>query len=182
VTRRQRRKVLGAAAAVLIAVVAILLAVPPPVRAERYSVYDGDTLEILDNNCLLAHFHLTCPAQRLRLYGVDAFERSQACRDAEGKKWECGAVATARLKELVDTPDFHCQVDKQFVDRHAREFAACTAGDRDVGATLVAEGLAFAYGRRTRYVAIEATAKAEHRGAWAGNFVRPQYFRAGARD
>ena len=90
-------------------------------------------------------------------------------------------MATQRLQELVETPGFHCQVDKEFVDRHAREFAVCTAGDKDVGAILVSEGLAFAYGRRTRYITIETEAKADHRGAWAGKFVRPQYFRAGAR-
>jgi len=54
---------------------------------------------------------------------------------------------------------------------------------QDVGAVLVSEGLAFAYGRRTRYVAIEEEAKSEKRGAWGyGSFVRPQFWRSGARD
>jgi len=160
----------------------ILLAVPPPQRADRYSVYDGDTLEMGPGSCLLAHFHLPCFAQRLRLLGVDALERHQNCRDAEGRLWPCGDVATERLKELVARPDFHCEVNEQFVDRHAREFAVCLSDGRDVGATLVSEGLAFAYGRRTRYVTIESEAKRERRGAWAGTFVRPQFYRAGARD
>lgn len=180
-TRKQWRRGSWVVLALLVGAAAIMLAVPLPARTERYSVYDGDTLEVVDNACLLAHFHLPCPAQRLRLYGVDAFERAQSCRYADGKRWECGAVATRRLQELVDTPGFGCQVDKEFVDRHAREFAVCTVDNKDVGAILVSEGLAFAYGRRTRYIAIETEAKADHRGAWAGNFVRPQYFRAGAR-
>src|SRR5262249_18956402 len=113
---------------------------------------------------------------------VDAFERTQTCRDAKGDRWYCGLVATTRVRELVAAPDFGCQVDTEFVDRHAREFAICTANGKDLGAILVSEGLAFAYGRRTRYVPIEAEAKAERRGAWAGTFVRPQYFRSGARD
>lgn len=167
--------------ALLVGVALVMLALPLPPRVEHYSVYDGDTLEVEDNACLPAHFHLPCLAQRLRLYGVDAFERTQTCRDANDQPWECGRVATQRLQELVETPGFHCQVDKEFVDRHAREFAVCTAGDKDVGAILVSEGLAFAYGRRTRYITIETEAKADHRGAWAGKFVRPQYFRAGAR-
>jgi len=160
----------------------VLLALPAPVRPERYSVYDGDTLEVIPGQCPLAHFHLPCLAQRLRLHGVDAFERHQDCRDADGKLWPCGDVATARLKELVASPDFHCQVNENFVDRHAREFAVCLADGKDVGTILVSEGLAFAYGRRTRYVAIESEAKREHRGAWAGTFVRPQFWRAGARE
>ncbi len=161
----------------------VMLALPAPVRADRYSVYDGDTLEVARGTCLLAHFRVSCPTQRLRLLGVDASERSQTCRDTNGGLLYCGAIATGRLKQLVAMPDFGCQVDEEFVDRHAREFAVCSAGGRDVGAILVSEGLAFAYGRRTRYVAIEEEAKKERRGAWGyGSFVRPQFWRSGARD
>lgn len=171
-----------AALAVLTLAALVMLAMPVPVRASRYAVYDGDTLEVVPGQCLLAHFHLRCPTQRLRLRGVDAFERAQTCRDARGGIWYCGAIATGRLGQLVAMPGFACVVDDEFVDRHAREFALCSVGNLDVGGVLVSEGLAFAYGRRTRYIAIEAEAKAEHRGAWAGSFVRPQYFRSGARS
>src|SRR5579864_3021140 len=174
---------LGVGGTLLLGVAALaLLAIQPSVRADRYSVYDGDTLEVIPGKCLLAHFHLPCLAQRLRLHGVDAFERHQNCRDVDGKLWPCGDVATARLKQLVAAPDFHCQVNENFVDRHAREFAVCLSDGKDVGTILVSEGLAFAYGRRTRYVEIEAEARREHRGAWAGTFVRPQFYRAGARE
>jgi endonuclease YncB( thermonuclease family) len=158
----------------------VMLRLPAPVRADRYMVYDGDTLEVVPGNCLLAHYRLRCPTQRLRLLGVDAFERLQTCGDGHGGRWYCGAVATARLKQLVATPGFACRVDPEFVDRHAREFAVCSVGGKDVGTTLVSEGLAFAYGRRTSYVHIEEEAKSARRGAWAGSFVRPQFFRAGA--
>jgi len=161
---------------------AVLLILPAPKRADRYSVFDGDTILVQPGKCLLAHLRLGCFSERLRLFGVDAFERTQTCRDAKGEIWPCGDVATHRLQELVATPGFGCQVDPEFVDRHTREFAVCTAKGEDVGAVLVSEGLAFAYGRRTRYVVIEEQAKAGHRGAWAGSFVRPQYFRSGARS
>lgn len=162
--------------------VTLAYTLPVPVGPDRYSVYDGDTLQVVRGHCMLTHFRLPCVPQRLRLFGVDAFERTQTCKDAAGQEWACGAVATKRLQELVDTPDFGCQVDDEFVDRHAREFAVCLASGHDVGTILVAEGLAFAYGRRTSYVAIENEAKAAHRGAWAGSFIRPQYFRAALRD
>jgi len=162
---------------------AVLLVLPAPVRADRYKVYDGDTLEVVPATCLLAHFRLPCRTQRLRLLGVDAFERLQTCRDASGGLLYCGAIATGRLRQLVAMPGFGCQVDEEFVDRHAREFAVCFVRGQDVGAVLVSEGLAFAYGRRTRYVAIEEEAKSEKRGAWGyGSFVRPQFWRSGARD
>ena len=178
--RKRIRRVSLGAAAVLVFAGLVMLVVPAPVRADRYKVYDGDTLEVVPATCLLAHFRLPCPTQRLRLVGVDAFERLQTCRDANGGLLYCGAIATGRLRQLVAMPGFNCQIDEEFVDRHAREFAVCFVGDQDVGAALVSEGLAFAYGRRTRYVAIEEEAKREKRGAWGyGSFVRPQFWRSG---
>jgi endonuclease YncB( thermonuclease family) len=176
-----RRGALAAGGGLTLAAL-IMLALPAPVRADRYSVFDGDTLEVTPGKCLLGHFRLRCRTQRLRLLGVDAFERLQTCGDGKGGIWYCGAVATNRLKQLVAKPGFGCQVDEEFVDRHAREFAVCFVDGGDVGAILVSEGLAFAYGRRTRYIAIEEQAKREKRGAWGtGSFVRPQFFRSGAK-
>jgi endonuclease YncB( thermonuclease family) len=177
--RLLKRGVLGALG-LLVLTALVMLALPVPLRADRYNVYDGDTLEIVPGHCMLAHFRLRCPTGRLRLFGVDAFERLQTCGDGHGGRWYCGAVATARLGQLVATPGFSCEVDHEFVDRHAREFAICSVGGKDVGEILVSEGLAFAYGRRTRYIAIEEEAKAARRGAWAGTFVRPQFSRSGA--
>lgn len=154
----------------------------PTASADRYIVVDGDTLEVVPHRCWLSHLGLGCRAQRLRLYGVDAFESKQTCHTAKGVVWQCGAVATERLKELVAHPDFSCNVDTEFVDRHAREFCLCSTGGEDVGATLVSDGLAFAYGRGAQYLPLEARAKEAKRGAWSGTFVRPQYFRQGSRE
>lgn len=179
-----RRIALGAAALVLLvaAAWAAALWLRPAAHADRYAVVDGDTLALWPQRCLLSRFGIGCLGERLRLYGVDAFESTQTCRDAKGTLWRCGAVATERLRQLVTQADFACHVDPEFVDRHAREFAACTAGGRDVGALLVSEGLAFAYGRGAQYLAVESEAKERARGAWAGRFVRPQFFRQGATE
>ena len=147
---------------------------------DHYSVVDGDTLAWRPPNCMLSMVGIACLGQRLRLYGVDAFESTQHCRDAQGKLWPCGEVAMRRLQKLVETPDFGCRVDRDVIDRHSREFAVCTARGEDVGALLVREGLAFAYGRGAQYLGDEADAKEHRRGAWAGTFVRPQFFRQGA--
>ncbi|HEX7969827.1 MAG TPA: thermonuclease family protein [Stellaceae bacterium] len=179
--RRARLSIAVAAALLLVgAAWATLAWLKPAGAGDRYSVVEGDTLAWRPEHCLLSRFGIACVSQRLRLYGVDAFEGTQTCRDAKGAVWPCGAVATERLRQLVAGPDFSCHVDPEFVDRHAREFAACTAGGRDVGALLVSEGLAFAYGRGAQYLTIEAEAKQRRRGAWAGSFVRPQFFRQGA--
>jgi endonuclease YncB( thermonuclease family) len=222
-----RRIGVGAAALLVLLAVgwAAALWLRPATHAERYAVIDGDTLAVWPDHCFLSHLGIGCLAQRLRLYGVDAFEGTQTCRDAKGTLWRCGAVATQRLRQLVTQANFACHVDPEFVDRHAREFAVCTAGDRDVGAVatqrlrqlvtqanfachvdpefvdrharefavctagdrdvgalLVSEGLAFAYGRGEQYLGVESEAKARARGAWAGHFVRPQFFRQGATE
>src|SRR5258708_17453381 len=154
----------------------------PAAHADRYAVGDGDTLALWPRHCLLSRLGIGCLGQRLRLYGVDAFESTQTCRDAKGTLWHCGAVATARLRQLVTQADFACHVDPEFVDRLARQFAPCTAGAPHAGTPLVSEGLAFAYGRGAPYLAVEGDAKESGRGAWAGRFVRPQFFRQGATE
>jgi endonuclease YncB( thermonuclease family) len=182
--RRLRRALHGFGLLILLVVAgwgALRWAKPAPATIQ-YSVLDGDTLARRPTSCWWRRLGIACVSERLRLYGVDAFEAKQTCRDAAGAPWPCGEVATARLRELVASPDFACHVDHDFIDRHAREFAICTARGADVGALLVREGLAFSYGRGAQYVTAEAEAKAQHRGAWAGSFVRPQYFREGARD
>ena len=183
--RASGRRILGGGLAALLLLVALWAAARwyrPPTDPDRYSVVDGDTLAWRPPHCMLSRLGIACVGQRLRLYGVDAFEAKQSCRDAKGVAWACGAVAMARLRELIAGGDFACSVDTEFVDRHAREFAICTAHGRDVGAILVREGLAFSYGRGAQYVPDETEAKAARRGAWAGSFVRPQYFREGATD
>lgn len=171
-------------AAALLLAVAIGAAIwdGPAAGVDRYVVREGDTLEWTPRDCALSGIGLACLAQPLRLYGVDAFEAGQTCRDALGKEWACGAVATRRLAELVARPGFACNVDSEFIDKRAREFAVCTVDGKDVGALLVSEGLAFYYGRGLQYLPVEAEARRDKRGAWAGTFVRPQFWRQGARS
>jgi endonuclease YncB( thermonuclease family) len=151
-----------------------------PLTVDRYVVIDGDTFALLPKSCIYTALKLGCPPQRLRLEGADAFESKQACRDANNEEWACGAAATQRLRELVSRSDFTCRIDPEFTDRHAREFSVCYTDGRDVAAILVREGLAFAYGRDRQYLPLENEAKEARRGAWAGHFIRPQYFRQGA--
>jgi len=169
------------AALLLLGVIGAAIADGPSKGIDIYAIRDGDTLEWTPRDCLLSRIGLSCFTHRLRLYGVDAFESTQTCRDGAGKEWACGVVAIQRMLELAARPGFSCNVDSEFRDRHAREFAVCTADGQDVGATMVHDGLAFYYGRGLQYLPIEAEAKKMKRGAWSGIFVRPQFFRQGAR-
>jgi endonuclease YncB( thermonuclease family) len=142
----------------------ILLALP--VSAEVISgaarVIDGDTLQI--------------GVTRVRLFGIDAPERAQACEDAAGRRWECGVAARARLLELARA---QVRCEARDTDRYGRMVGVCLAGGRDLGAVLVREGLAFAYRRYSQdYVGLEDGARMSRRGLWAGHAERPSEFRA----
>ena len=103
----------------------------------------------------------------LRLHGADAPETAQGCGDADGAEWPCGAAAADRLGELVAAGDVSCEALDR--DAYGRIVARCIAGGRDVAATLVAEGLAWAYVRYSSdYAALEAEARAARRGVWQG--------------
>lgn len=116
-------------------------------------VIDGDTLDIGQH--------------RLRLFGLDAPETGQACGDASGADWDCGAAAQGRLEELVAAPDLTCVAVER--DGYDRIVARCFAGGIDINETLVSEGLAWAYTRfSAAYSEVEAEARAAGRGIWQG--------------
>lgn len=147
----------------------------PPV--DRYRAIDGDTLERLSARCALADLGLRCLPKRFQLDGIEALELGQTCWDAAGKPWACGDAAHKRLSEIAASPDFKCLLDDDAIDRRQRSFGDCILGGRDVAETLIREGFAFALGRRSRYSLLEVEAKQAGAGAWAGRFVRPQYYR-----
>lgn len=123
----------------------------------RARVVDGDTLVL--------------GGREVRLAGIDAPEYRQSC-DRAGIAWPCGAEAAAALRRLVGAGPVRCEGRRN--DRYGRLLARCAAAE-DLGARLVREGLAIAYGD---YEAEEGLAKAARRGVWAGTFERPADWRA----
>lgn len=130
---------------------------PASVRG-RPIVIDGDTLDF--------------GKVRVRLYGIDAFERDQLCKRGDGTHFPCGQVAKAMVSNLVAQDMVSCR--KRDVDVYGRMVAACTVADFDLGAELVKAGLALAYRQYSRnYIDQENEARAARRGAWDGTFTAP---------
>lgn len=151
-------------------VIAGLLA--SPVRAEdlvgQANVIDGDTIEI----------HGT----RIRLWGIDAPESSQLCRNDDSEFYQCGRAAATALAGLlwaIKRPVTCSPVDR---DQYGRTVATCSLGEPgpDIGHWLVANGHALDWPKysKGRYENAQRGAEKASRGIWAGSFVEPWQYRA----
>ncbi len=126
-------------------------------------VTDGDTLRIVDT--------------RIRLFAIDAPEGKQSC-SREGLAWLCGQEASKYLRELVGAETLTCEEKDR--DRYGRTVAICHLPDgRDIGAEMVAAGMALAYRRYggSMYDSAETEAKIFTRGLWSGTFQPPWEWR-----
>ncbi|MGB0957690.1 MAG: thermonuclease family protein [Litorivicinus sp.] len=129
-------------------------------------VVDGDSLAIGET--------------QIRLFGIDAPEGQQRCRDARGRAYDCGERATGYLKSLIGRDSVSCV--EQDRDAYGRRVSVCHAGAGELNALMVQAGHAVAYRRYTdRYAADEAMARDNRAGLWAGDFERPERWRADRR-
>ncbi len=155
---------------VIVAVLAVVAHyMQPPTRTPgepvtgRAHVIDGDSLEVA--------------GVRIRLFGIDAPEREQDCRDANGKSYSCGRAASRALAAAIGGRSVTCAPVE--VDQYNRDVAVCTADDLDLGDAMVRGGHALDYARhsRGRYAGAEREARDARRGMWAGTFERPATWR-----
>ena len=119
---------------------------------------DGDSLRVA--------------GEEIRLIGIDAPELHQTCI-VSGRPTSCGRESLAALRSLLAGGLATCVGSER--DRYGRLLAHCRVRGVDVGATMVREGRAVAFGA---YQAEEAEARARYAGLWAGEFERPRDWRA----
>lgn len=151
---------------------AVALAAPSRAQTGSHSIRlaDGDSFS-------LGH-------ERYRLYGIDAPELHQECTDAAGRTWTCGIRARSELRRIIGTHPVQCRTVS--TDRYGRNVAVCHAGGRDLAEEMVRAGFATVLERRgfpNPYEAVQAQARADKRGLWAGSFDTPSdWRRANPRD
>lgn len=141
-----------------IAVLAAALEPALPPMAGQARASDGDSFRMGET--------------RIRILGVDAPELAQQCDTAQGEQWPCGRVARDRMAALLASAPVDCQPDG--TDQYGRVLASCSVQGRDLGATMVEEGLAISSGDYWRE---EAEAKKHGRGIWVGGFDTPRQWR-----
>ena len=126
------------------------------------SVIDGDTI-VLDG-------------KRIRLFGIDAPEKSQPCQVQEAVV-ACGIIARNALIGFVSGTSVRCL--REDVDRYGRDVSRCYAEGYDLSKGMVRAGLAVAYRQYSlSYVSEEENAKRLKHGMWKGTFVMPWDWRS----
>jgi endonuclease YncB( thermonuclease family) len=128
----------------------------------RASVIDGDTIEIRGS--------------KIRLWGIDAFETSQKCKDFS-RFYSCGSKAAWELDRLIGNKTTNCKSKGK--DRYHRILAICFSNNINLNEAMVLSGWALAYSKySSQYENMQLIAATKKRGAWSGSFVAPWDFRA----
>jgi endonuclease YncB( thermonuclease family) len=155
------RKIRWLLIALVVAVAALWRAVPEAPEGQlvgRASPRDGDSLVI--------------GRRRIRLQGIDAPERGQSCGEAHAT-WPCGLVAEEHLGRLIAGAQVACDYFRR--DRYGRYIARCEAGERELNAAMVRDGMAVSLDGH--YTNEEREARAARPGIWRGPFTRPAVWR-----
>ena len=122
-------------------------------------IIDGDTIDI--------------NKKRIRLYGIDAFEKKQECFRKDGTKYKCGERAISALAEIISSQSVRC-IKEEKKDKYKRILATCYIGKLDINKNMVLYGYAFAYIKYSKkYKDVENDAKKVGAGAWSGKFNYP---------
>jgi endonuclease YncB( thermonuclease family) len=117
----------------------------------------------------------------IRLYGIDAPEYRQTCKDATQADYDCGKRAREALWQLIRQGELKCK--SLDIDRYGRSISNCQIGALDVNREMVAQGWAVAFVQfGLDYVGEEKTARQNKRGLWAGSFEEPAQYRKRMRN
>jgi endonuclease YncB( thermonuclease family) len=139
------------------------IAAPSPAAISGYP-------RVISGDIIIIH------GRRIRLFGIDAPDSNQTCKDADDKDYDCGWKATVALVDHIAGGTVSCR--SRGVDRFRRTVAVCRLGAEDLNAWMVAQGWAVAYPYHSHdYVLQQYMAKMDKLGIWAGSFLMPWEWR-----
>ena len=164
----------------------------------KVRVIDGDTIVINGFLQKAGTPGKKIKNQKIRLFGIDAPEMKQICKDNFAKKYECGVKSKEFLKKLIlkklMTPKkFGEEVENNYnvtciskgKDRYGRILGICgydylnaNSLTYSLNGYMVKMGHAVAYKKYSKmFEHLENEAKEKSRGIWSGKFERPQNWR-----
>ena len=136
--------------------------------------------------------------QKIRLFGIDAPEMKQICKDNFAKKYECGVKSKEFLQKLILKKimypknldekvknNFNVTCISKGKDRYGRILGICgfdylgaNSVNYSLNAFMVKMGHAVAYKKYSKmFENLENEAKEKSRGIWSGKFERPHNWR-----
>jgi endonuclease YncB( thermonuclease family) len=143
--------------------VASASAAPPTISLSGYP-------RVISGDVIIIH------GRRIRLFGIDAPDSNQTCKNADDQDYGCGWKATVALVDHIHGGTVSCR--PRGIDRFGRTVAVCHLGAEDLNAWMVAQGWAVAYRHHSRdYVLQQYMAKMDRLGIWAGSFLMPWEWR-----
>jgi len=121
-----------------------------------------------------------------RFSGADAFERKQLCRIASGC-YPCGKLAQDATARMLRSGN--ATIHLVGSSSYGRPVAVVSVGGSDLGEQLIAQGWAVPAtkylghdpDRAARYMTVYEEARANKRGAHAGEWIDPEKWRRGER-
>ena len=136
-------------------------------------VIDGDSIVILKES--------------IRLYGIDAPEIRQICRNKNNIPYMCGIIAKDALKNFIEIESRDLNKKKKVYcyyserDQYKRIIGKCYIGKDskfDLNHAMVFTGQAVAYTKYSNdYIEAQNRAKKMGIGIWQGEFILPEEWR-----
>jgi len=130
------------------------------------TVINGNTLEM--------------QGQFIRLYGVDALDRQQVCRNGNNRLWPCGQQSIQALRQAIGGSPLRCEPLSR--NNAGQIVAICKRSGDDINAWMISRGWAVADRTSTYdYLGAEQSAQSAGTGIWSSDFVMPILWRNGKR-
>ncbi len=152
------------AVTILLLIPALLLPFSAFAGSQKLVLRDGDSFAL--------------NGEEFRIWGIDAPELFQTCRNSAGESYSCGRQAKEHLRKIIGARAIRCEPAPR-AKKETRAVARCFVDGEDLGQLMVRDGFAveYSYFSKGTYAADEREAKTSRRGLWAGSFQNPRDWR-----
>lgn len=131
----------------------------------------------IKDSAVVSATQLNAGKETIKLYGIDAPDMGQSCKNTVGNDYSCGEVAKEELYKFVRKNELSCEGKGK--NRLGQKIAKCTVNGEDLSKLMVRSGWAVADRRITNdYIADEKYAHDNKIGLWSGKFHAPWEWRS----